>query len=85
MAPGTQAARTSQVAVGSKVVGYYTEWGTYDRKYHVMNVETSGSGAELTHINHAFGNVTGGKCAMAAPRPARPRARTRTASRTTRC
>ncbi|GAA4793024.1 glycoside hydrolase family 18 protein [Streptomyces ziwulingensis] len=53
-----------QAAAGSKVVGYFTEWGTYDRKYYVKNIETSGSGAKLTHINYAFGNVTGGKCAM---------------------
>ncbi|MER5835978.1 glycoside hydrolase family 18 protein [Streptomyces sp. NPDC002130] len=56
-APGARAA-------GSKVIGYFTEWGTYDRKYHVKNIETSGSGGRLTHINYAFGNVTGGKCAM---------------------
>ncbi|MEU2354291.1 glycoside hydrolase family 18 protein [Streptomyces misionensis] len=53
-----------QIKAGSKVVGYFTEWGTYDRKYFVKNVETSGSAAKLTHINYAFGNVTGGKCAM---------------------
>ncbi|MFF5537701.1 glycoside hydrolase family 18 protein [Streptomyces cinerochromogenes] len=53
-----------QLTAGSKVVGYFTEWGTYDRKYYVRNIETSGSGAKLTHINYAFGNVTGGKCAM---------------------
>ncbi|MFF5552874.1 glycoside hydrolase family 18 protein [Streptomyces olivaceoviridis] len=53
-----------RAAAGSKVVGYFTEWGTYDRKYYVKNVETSGSAAKLTHINYAFGNVTGGKCAM---------------------
>jgi chitinase len=51
-------------AAGSKVVGYFTEWGTYDRKYYVKNIGTSGSAARLTHINYAFGNVTGGKCAM---------------------
>ncbi|WP_030613311.1 glycoside hydrolase family 18 protein [Streptomyces fulvoviolaceus] len=51
-------------AAGSKVVGYFTEWGTYDRKYYVKNIETSGSASRLTHINYAFGNVTGGKCAM---------------------
>ncbi|WDV50315.1 glycoside hydrolase family 18 protein [Streptomyces coeruleorubidus] len=51
-------------AAGSKVIGYFTEWGTYDRKYHVKNIETSGSAARLTHINYAFGNVTGGKCVM---------------------
>ncbi|MFG3163264.1 glycoside hydrolase family 18 protein [Streptomyces sp. NPDC048232] len=61
--PAPQAPAT-QTAAGSKVVGYFTEWGTYDRKYYVKNVETSGSAAELTHINYAFGNVTGGKCAM---------------------
>ncbi|MQY39166.1 Chitinase C [Streptomyces sp. RB17] len=54
----------AHVKAGSKVVGYFTEWGTYDRKYYVRNIETSGSAARLTHINYAFGNVTGGKCAM---------------------
>ncbi|MGW6959019.1 glycoside hydrolase family 18 protein [Streptomyces sp. PAN_FS17] len=53
-----------KLAAGSKVVGYFTEWGTYDRKYYVKNIETSGSAAKLTHINYAFGNITGGKCAM---------------------
>ncbi|WTO38437.1 glycoside hydrolase family 18 protein [Streptomyces achromogenes] len=53
-----------EATAGSKVVGYFTEWGTYDRKYYVKNIETSGSAAKLTHINYAFGNVTGGKCAM---------------------
>jgi len=62
---GTATATSStQEAAGSKVVGYFTEWGTYDRKYYVKNIETSGSAAKLTHINYAFGNVTGGKCAM---------------------
>ncbi len=56
-APATKAA-------GNKVVGYFTEWGIYQRNYHVKNVETSGSAAKLTHINYAFGNVTGGKCAI---------------------
>ncbi|MFE9308426.1 glycoside hydrolase family 18 protein [Streptomyces sp. NPDC088353] len=60
--PTRSAAQTA--AAGSKVVGYFTEWGVYDRKYHVKNIETSGSAAKLTHINYAFGNVTGGKCAM---------------------
>ncbi|MEU5313729.1 glycoside hydrolase family 18 protein [Streptomyces sp. NPDC021562] len=54
----------SQVKAGSRIVGYFTEWGTYQRNYLVKNVETSGSAAKLTHINYAFGNVTGGKCAM---------------------
>ncbi|MFE7118728.1 glycoside hydrolase family 18 protein [Streptomyces sp. NPDC057654] len=49
---------------GNKVVGYFTNWGVYQRNYHVKNIETSGSAAKLTHINYAFGNVTGGKCAI---------------------
>ncbi|MFK0019588.1 glycoside hydrolase family 18 protein [Streptomyces sp. NPDC090798] len=63
-ATATTATPSTQQAAGSKVVGYFTEWGVYDRNYHVKNVETSGSAAKLTHINYAFGNVTGGKCAM---------------------
>ncbi|MFG2222573.1 glycoside hydrolase family 18 protein [Streptomyces sp. NPDC048644] len=51
-------------AAGDKVVGYFTNWGVYDRNYHVKNIETSGSADKLTHINYAFGNVTGGKCAI---------------------
>ncbi|MFI8895994.1 glycoside hydrolase family 18 protein [Streptomyces paradoxus] len=62
-AAGSKAAPGARAA-GSKVLGYFTEWGTYDRKYYVKNIETSGSGTRLTHINYAFGNVTGGKCAM---------------------
>ncbi|MFG3021278.1 glycoside hydrolase family 18 protein [Streptomyces sp. NPDC048254] len=67
---------TPQVQAGSKVVGYFTEWGVYDRKYLVKNVETSGSAAKLTHINYAFGNVTGGKCAMGDSYAATDRAHT---------
>ncbi|MFJ8809529.1 glycoside hydrolase family 18 protein [Streptomyces sp. NPDC102490] len=57
-------APAAQTAAGSKVVGYFTEWGVYDRGYHVKNIESSGSADRLTHINYSFGNVTGGKCAM---------------------
>ncbi|MFI2235830.1 glycoside hydrolase family 18 protein [Streptomyces chrestomyceticus] len=51
-------------AAGNKVVGYFTNWGVYDRNYHVKNIQTSGSAAKLTHINYAFGNVQGGKCTI---------------------
>jgi chitinase len=57
---GTQGA---QASVG-KVLGYFAEWGVYDRNYHVKNIETSGSGSKLTHINYSFGNVTNGGCAV---------------------
>ena len=51
-------------AAMDKVMGYFTQWGVYDRDYHVKNLETSGSADKLTHINYAFGNVTNGKCAI---------------------
>ncbi|MER7571849.1 glycoside hydrolase family 18 protein [Streptomyces sp. NPDC126514] len=63
-APDRPHAPAAEAAAGSKVIGYFTEWGTYDRKYYVKNIETSGSAAKLTHINYAFGNVTGGKCVI---------------------
>ncbi|WP_392668900.1 glycoside hydrolase family 18 protein [Streptomyces sp. LN785] len=57
-------AQAAPTAAGDKVVGYFTDWGVYQRNYHVKNIETSGSADKLTHINYAFGNVTGGKCAV---------------------
>ncbi|WP_407561230.1 glycoside hydrolase family 18 protein [Streptomyces sp. 184] len=50
-------------AAGVKL-GYFTEWGVYDRNYHAKNLDTSGSAQKLTHINYAFGNVTGGRCTI---------------------
>ncbi|WP_172384509.1 glycoside hydrolase family 18 protein [Streptomyces sp. MNP-20] len=58
------APKAAEAQAGSRVVGYFTEWGVYGRNYHVKNVETSGSANKLTHINYAFGNVQGGKCTM---------------------
>ncbi|MFI5631581.1 glycoside hydrolase family 18 protein [Streptomyces sp. NPDC051664] len=63
-ASATEAAEATTAAAGSKVVGYFTDWGVYQRNYHIKNIETSGSADKLTHINYAFGNVTGGKCAV---------------------
>ena len=46
-----------------KKVGYFIQWGIYDRQYFVKNLVTSGQAARLTHINYAFGNVgPDGKC-----------------------
>ncbi|WP_434403467.1 glycosyl hydrolase family 18 protein [Streptomyces sp. NBC_01353] len=45
-------------------LGYFTNWGVYGRNYHVKNIATSGSASKITHINYAFGNVTGGKCTI---------------------
>ncbi|CAL9452059.1 glycosyl hydrolase family 18 protein [Streptomyces sp. enrichment culture] len=56
---------TTPPPTGDKVkMGYFTEWGIYGRNYNVKNLVTSGSAAKITHINYAFGNVTGGKCAI---------------------
>ena len=49
---------------GSKILGYFAEWGVYGRNYHVKNIVTSGSAAKLTHINYAFGNVQNGQCVI---------------------
>jgi chitinase len=38
-------------------VGYFIQWGIYDRAFYVKNLETSGAAARLTHLNYAFGNV----------------------------
>ncbi|MFF9407105.1 glycosyl hydrolase family 18 protein [Streptomyces anandii] len=56
---------TNPPPTGDKVrLGYFTEWGIYGRNYNVKNLVTSGSASKITHINYAFGNVTGGKCAI---------------------
>ncbi|MFF4589678.1 glycosyl hydrolase family 18 protein [Streptomyces sp. NPDC001388] len=61
----TTGGTTPPPTTGSKVkLGYFTEWGIYGRNYNVKNLVTSGSAAKITHINYAFGNVTGGKCAI---------------------
>ncbi|AUI57599.1 glycoside hydrolase family 18 protein [Amycolatopsis sp. BJA-103] len=65
-APAQQAtaAPEAQDASVGKVLGYFAEWGVYQRNYHVKNIDTSGSASKLTHINYSFGNVTGGGCAL---------------------
>ncbi|MGB3441344.1 MAG: glycosyl hydrolase family 18 protein [Actinophytocola sp.] len=54
----------ASVAAGGVNLGYFVQWGVYQRNYHVKNIETSGSADKLTHINYAFGNVTNGQCAI---------------------
>ncbi|WP_327680135.1 glycoside hydrolase family 18 chitinase [Streptomyces sp. NBC_00467] len=50
---------------GDKVkLGYFTNWGVYQRNYHVKNLVSSGTAAKITHINYAFGNVQGGRCTI---------------------
>ncbi|MFI2666166.1 glycosyl hydrolase family 18 protein [Micromonospora carbonacea] len=62
--PTTPPPTTTPPSGSKKVVGYFAEWGVYGRNYHVKNIHTSGSAAKLTHILYAFGNTTGGRCAI---------------------
>lgn len=49
---------------GSRVVGYFTEWGVYARDYHVKDLVSSGAAERLTHILYAFGDVRDGRCTI---------------------
>jgi tetratricopeptide (TPR) repeat protein len=70
-APPTTAPPTTQPPTtgppppaGRKLVGYFAQWGVYQRQYFVKNIHTSGSASKLTHILYAFGNVTNGQCVI---------------------
>ncbi|TCB97909.1 chitinase [Micromonospora zingiberis] len=62
--PPTTTPPTTPPSGDRKVVGYFVQWGVYQRNYHVRNIHTSGSAAKLTHILYAFGNTTGGRCTI---------------------
>ncbi|MEH0937353.1 glycosyl hydrolase family 18 protein [Micromonospora psammae] len=62
--PPTTPPPTTPPTGDKKIVGYFAEWGVYQRNYHVKNIQTSGSAAKLTHILYAFGNTTGGRCTI---------------------
>ncbi|GAA0536139.1 glycoside hydrolase family 18 protein [Paractinoplanes ferrugineus] len=55
----------TRTAPSVKIVGYFTDWGVYGRDFQVKDLDTSGSGARLTHLVYAFGKVTDGRCAVA--------------------
>ncbi|TWP45989.1 glycoside hydrolase family 18 protein [Lentzea tibetensis] len=59
-----QAPDVGAQAITNRVIGYFVQWGVYARNYHVKNIRTSGAAGKLTHINYAFGNVTGGRCVL---------------------
>lgn len=63
-ATSVTATTTGCTGGGNKVLGYFVQWGVYQRGYHVKNIHTSGSAAKLTHINYAFGNVQNGQCTI---------------------
>jgi chitinase len=47
-------------AAEPKIVGYFIEWGVYDRNYHVKDIPSD----KLTHINYAFAKIVNGECAL---------------------
>jgi chitinase len=49
---------------GNLKIGYFAQWGVYQRNYHAKNIDTSGSAAKMTHIMYAFGNVQNGQCTI---------------------
>jgi chitinase len=63
-AAAPEAADVGVQAINKRVIGYFAQWTVDGRNYHVKNIKTSGSAAKLTHINYAFGNVSGGKCVL---------------------
>jgi chitinase len=58
--PGSAA--PPRAAAPKRIVGYFTEWSIYGRKYSVADVPA----AKLTHLNYAFARVTpAGECVLA--------------------
>lgn len=65
MVASPTATSTGQPATGNNtVVAYFTQWGIYQRNYHVKNIATSGSASKINVINYAFGNIVNGRCIM---------------------
>ncbi|MEV6610528.1 glycosyl hydrolase family 18 protein [Kutzneria sp. NPDC051319] len=66
-APASTAAQSSPsslAAAGNTMVGYFTNWGIYDRGYQVKNLETSATAGKLNVINYAFGSTANGQCSL---------------------
>ncbi|TDQ53597.1 glycoside hydrolase family 18 protein [Actinorugispora endophytica] len=48
-----------------RIVGYFPQWGIYDRRYFLRDVHSSGQAAKLTHLTYAFGELDeDGVCVM---------------------
>jgi chitinase len=56
-------AQTAKPTESKKVVGYFTNWGVYDRNFQVKDLDTDGAAGKLTHLLYAFGSVKDGRCA----------------------
>ncbi len=46
--------KPTPAAEGNRLVGYFVEWGIYQRNFHVANIPAD----RLTHVNYAFARVT---------------------------
>ena len=53
-----------ETSAAGRVVGYFAQWGIYQRGYRVKNIADSGAATALTVINYAFGNIVNGECLM---------------------
>ena len=48
-----------------RIIGYFPQWGIYDRRYLLRDVHSSGQAAKLTHLTYAFGELDEkGVCVM---------------------
>ncbi|CAA9557341.1 MAG: GH81 / GH18 [uncultured Truepera sp.] len=53
---------------GYSRVGYFVQWGIYQRNFRLADMDRSGAAATLTHLNYAFGGITPeGTCTVTAP------------------
>ena len=57
-------AGSAENSASGRVIGYFAQWGIYQRGYRVKNIADSGSAATLSVINYAFGNIVNGECLM---------------------
>lgn len=69
--PRDAAAATHPSATGAasprQVVGYFPQWGVYDRRYVVSDLVRSGAVNTLTQIDYAQGNICDNACVIADP------------------
>jgi len=50
----------STAAAEMRIVGYFVEWGVYQRNFHIKDVPAD----KLTHLNYAFAKIVNGECAL---------------------
>jgi chitinase len=60
--PPTTPPPTTPPSSGLKIIGYYPRYAIEDG-FYPKNLVTKGTASQLTHINFAFANIVGNKCA----------------------